>query len=284
MKIVSDFLIKLALAEDIGPGDITTRAIVPKERKAKAVFLAKEDGIIAGLELAAGTFHHLNRKIKFLAGVKDGDWIKKGKIIAAVIGPAAAIITGERVALNFLQHLSGIATLTEKYVSKVQGPTSNVRSPKSKVKILDTRKTIPGMRALEKYAVRMGGGVNHRMGLHDAVLIKDNHIKIAGGIEKAIKAIKAKNGRKEIEVEARTVEEVRKAIRAGVDRILLDNMSIPMLKQAVKLCKKARIKTEASGGVNLNNVKAIAKTGVDFISVGALTHSAKALDISLKII
>ena len=278
MKIVSDFLIKLALAEDIGPGDITTRAIVPKERSAKAVFLAKEDGVIAGLELAAETFRHLNRKIKFLAGVKDGDYVKKGKIVAAVIGPAAAIITGERVALNFLQHLSGIATLTDQYVSKVQGPTSKVR-------ILDTRKTIPGMRQLEKYAVKMGGGVNHRMGLHDAVLIKDNHIRIAGGVKKAVEGVRRHyRGGKAIEVETKTMAEVKEAIRVKADRILLDNMGIKEMARAVKLCKKARIKTEASGGVNLNNVKAIAKTGVDYISVGALTHSAKALDISLKII
>ncbi len=278
MKIYSDFLIKLALAEDIGPGDITTRAIVPKDRMAKAVFLAKEDGIVAGLEIAAEVFRHLGRNVRFLAGVKDGERVKKGKVIAAVAGPAAAIITGERVALNFLQHLSGIATLTDKYVSKVQ-------SPRSKVRILDTRKTIPGMRQLEKYAVKMGGGANHRMGLHDDILIKDNHIKIAGGIKKAVDGLrKHYRGGKSIEVEARTMAEVNEAIKARADKILLDNMDIARLKEAVKLCKKARIKTEASGGINLNNVKAIAKTGVDYISVGALTHSAKALDISLKII
>jgi len=277
MKEVSDFLIKLALAEDIGPGDITTRAIVPKDRNAKAVIMAKEAGVIAGLEIAKDVFKHLSRNIKFISGVKDGTFVKKGKVLAAIIGPAATIITGERVALNFIQHLSGVATLTNKFVARVKGQGS-------RVKILDTRKTIPGMRVLEKYAVRMGGGANHRMGLHDAVLIKDNHIMIAGGIEKAIKAAMAKYGRKEIEVEARTIEEVKKAVRAGADRILLDNMNITQLKESVKLCKKARIKTEASGGVNLNNVKAIAKTGVDFISVGALTHSAKALDISLKIL
>ena len=278
MRVVTNFLVKLALAEDIGPGDITTNAIVPKEAKAKAVIRTKESGVIAGLEVAEEVFRHLDHQIKFVRGIRDGEAAAKGKIIAVVLGRARAILSGERVALNFLQHLSGIATLTNRY-------TRSVMRYAKKLKILDTRKTIPGMRVLEKYAVKMGGGTNHRMGLHDAILIKDNHIRIAGGIKKAVEGVRRhdKAGKK-IEVEAKTIEEVKEAIKAGVGRILLDNMDIKKLREAVKLCRKAKIKTEASGGVNLNNVRAIAKTGVDFISIGALTHSAKALDISLKII
>jgi nicotinate-nucleotide pyrophosphorylase (carboxylating) len=279
MKEAIDFLVKLALAEDIGPGDITTKAVIPDKQKAEAAILAKEAGMIAGLAIAQEVFKHIDKKIKFVPKVKDGAAVKKGKVVAVLSGPARGILTGERVALNFLQHLSGIATLTRKFKDKI----------KTRVKILDTRKTIPGMRALEKYAVAAGGGCNHRFGLYDAILIKDNHIKLAGGIEKAVmaakasKALKAKRAEKGIEVEAKGISEVKAAIKARADRILLDNMSVRTLRQAVKLCKKARIETEASGGVNLNNVRAIAKTGVDYISIGALTHSAKALDISLKI-
>jgi nicotinate-nucleotide pyrophosphorylase (carboxylating) len=283
MKEAIDFLVKLALAEDVGPGDITTRAIVSPTQKAKAVVLAKEAGVIAGLAIAREVFKYIDKKIRFVPKIKDGAAVKKGKVVAVVSGPARGILAGERVALNFLQHLSGIATLTRKF--KIQSSKS-----KMKVKLLDTRKTIPGMRALEKYAVAAGGGCNHRFGLYDAILIKDNHIKLAGGIEKAVvaakasKALKAKRAEKGIEVEAKGISEVKAAIQARADRILLDNMSVRTLRQAVKLCKKARVETEASGGVNLNNVRAIAKTGVNYISVGALTHSAKALDISLKII
>ncbi len=283
IKEVTDFLVKLALAEDVGPGDITTRTVVPKERRAKAEIRAKEAGVIAGLGVAAEVFRHLDRRIRFIPKVKDGALVKRGKVIAVVSGPARGILTGERVALNFLQHLSGIATLTRKFKTQIS-------KVKTKVKLLDTRKTIPGMRVLEKYAVKVGGGVNHRMGLYDAILIKDNHIKLAGGIGKAIEEIKEikrereTKGIKDIEVEAKSIAEVKQAIKAGADRILLDNMNLKTLRRAVKLCKKAGVKTEASGGVNLNNVRAIAKTGVDFISVGALTHSARALDISLKIV
>jgi nicotinate-nucleotide pyrophosphorylase (carboxylating) len=272
IKEVADFLVKLALAEDVGRGDITTRAIIAKEQKAEAVITAKEDGVIAGLVIAADVFRHVDPRVRFHAKVKDGAFVKKGKAIATVTGPARGIITGERVALNFLQHLSGIATLTRKFVARVKG---------RRVKVLDTRKTVPGLRVLEKYAVKLGGGVNHRMGLYDAILIKDNHIKLAGGIQKAMEG-KGRQGRA-IEIEAKTLGEVKEAIATGADRILLDNMKLAAMKEAVKLCKKAGVKTEASGGVNLSNVRAIAKTGVDFISVGALTHSAKALDINLKI-
>lgn len=275
---VIDFMIKLALAEDVGSGDITTRAIVPAEQKATAVIRAKETGVIAGLEIAKEAFRHVDQRIKFTAKVKDGKAVKKGAVIAIVSGPARGILTGERVALNFLQHLSGIATLTRKFAFRI--PQSAIRT-----KILDTRKTIPGLRLLEKYAVKCGGGTNHRLGLYDAILIKDNHIKLVRGIGKAIEGAKglgAKGGG--IEVEAKTISEVKKAIEFKVSRILLDNMNTKTLRQAVKLCKKAKIKTEASGGINLDNIAAIARTGVDYLSIGALTHSAPALDINLKLI
>jgi nicotinate-nucleotide pyrophosphorylase (carboxylating) len=195
--------------------------------------------------------------------------------VAIINGPAREILSGERVALNFLQHLSGIATLTRQFVS---------RCPQ-KTKILDTRKTTPGLRLLEKYAVRVGDGTNHRLGLYDAVLIKDNHIRIAGGIKMALaKAQRKKTGSRNIEVETRNLTEVREAIAAKADRILLDNMDLKTLRVAVRLCRKAKIKTEASGGVKLDKIEKIAKTGVDYISIGALTHSAKALDINLKIV
>jgi nicotinate-nucleotide pyrophosphorylase (carboxylating) len=286
LKKAIDFLVKLALAEDIGPGDITTKAIIPGRQKAKAVILAKEAGIVAGLEIAKEVFRQVDSKIRFVSRWRDGKMVRKGEIIAQLSGPARGILTGERVALNFLQHLSGIATVTNQFVSRVAGPRrarSSRRGPR--VKILDTRKTVPGMRALEKYAVKIGGGTNHRLGLYDAILIKDNQIKIARGIKKAVEGIRRHyKARKAIEVEAKTIGEVKEAIAAGADRILLDNMTVKVMKQAVKLCKKAGVMTEASGGVSLNNVRAIAKTGVDYISVGALTHSAKALDISLKIV
>ncbi|MDD5382500.1 MAG: carboxylating nicotinate-nucleotide diphosphorylase [Candidatus Margulisbacteria bacterium] len=270
---------RLALVEDGGRGDITSRVIIPAGQKAKAVIRTKENGVVCGLGAAREVFRQIDRRIRFSAKVKDGTAVKAGTVIATVSGPARGILTGERVALNFLQHLSGIATLTRAFVSRVTSRGSRVR-------ILDTRKTIPGMRVLEKYAVKMGGGVNHRMGLYDAILIKDNHIKLAGGVVNAIRKAKAeaKAKAKGIEAEAKTIAQVQQAIAAGADRILLDNMSIRTLRQAVKLCKKAGVKTEASGGVNLNNIAAIAKTGVDYISVGALTHSARALDISLKIV
>ena len=244
---------------------------------AKGEFLVKATGVVAGLDVAKEVFRQVDRRIKFSANVKDGAKVNKGKVIATVSGPARGILTGERVALNFLQKLSGIATLTRNF--KIQ-----ISKSKNRVHLLDTRKTTPGLRELEKMAVKAGGGTNHRMGLWDAVLIKDNHIKIVGGVRKAVVAARLALPQTPIEVEAKTIAQVKQAISLRVDRILLDNMSLKTLRQAVKLCQKAKIKTEASGGVNLNNVKAIAKTGVDFISVGALTHSAPALDISLKLI
>ena len=270
-------LIKQAISEDVGPGDITTQAIIPSSQKARAIILAKENGIIAGVDSAREVFRQIDKKTRFTAKVKDGARVKKGKIIVTLVGPARGILAGERVALNFLQRLSGIATLTRKFKTQISKVKTNVR-------LLDTRKTTPGLRVLEKYAVKMGGGENHRMGLYDAILIKDNHIKLAGGVENSIVVAKLALPRKPIEVEAKTLTEVKEAIGLRVDRILLDNMNIKTLREAVGLCKKAGIKTEASGGINLDNVTAIAKTGVEYISVGALTHSAKALDISLKVI
>ena len=267
-----DQLIKIALKEDIGTGDITSNAIIPKEQTAQARIMVKENGIAAGLEIAARVFHQIDRRIKFKSLIKDGAQVKKGKVIAIVSGPARGILAGERVALNFLQHLSGIATLTSKYRSKVLGLKS---------KVLDTRKTIPGLRELEKYAVRAGGGTNHRMGLYDAVLIKDNHLKLFGGVSRVLKALKNKRS---AEIEAKTIAQVEAAAKARVGRILLDNMSLNNLRRSVKICKKFGVKCEASGGVDLQNIRAIAKTGINYISVGALTHSAPALDISLKIV
>jgi len=276
-------LVKEALKEDVGNGDITTLAVIPKNTKAKGIIVAKEAGVIAGLLAAKEVFKQVDKRIKFSFKVKNGSKVNKGKVVAEVSGPARGILIGERVALNFLQRLSGIATLTCEFVKRA-------RSTEHRAQILDTRKTTPGLRVFEKCAVRCGGGVNHRMGLYDAILIKDNHLKLTGGVKKAIKAIKGKRAFKGgkivkgIEVEAKTIFQVKEAINAGVDCILLDNMNLKTLRRAVKLCKKAKIKTEASGGVNLKTVRAIAKTGVDYISVGALTHSAKALDISLEII
>jgi nicotinate-nucleotide pyrophosphorylase (carboxylating) len=286
MKEVTDFLVKLALTEDIGPGDITTKAIVPKEQKAKAEAKAKAAGVICGQAVAAEVFRHVDPRIKYVTRVKDGAYVKKGKVIAVISGPARGILTGERVALNFLQHLSGIASLARTFSLLAMPAGRQVTRYSLHAKVLDTRKTTPGLRLLEKYAVKCGGGVNHRMGLHDAILIKDNHVKLAGGIGKAIRKAKAEAKAKAggIEIEAKSIAQVKEAINAGVGRILLDNMNVKTLRQAVKLCKKAKVQSEASGGVNLKNVRRIAATGVDYISVGALTHSAPALDIALKVL
>lgn len=265
-------LIKMALAEDIGSGDITTDAIIEKGKKAKAVIISKQAGLVAGLPLARIVFNILDRKIKFKPLVSDGSRVKRGERIAEIYGDARSIVSGERLALNLLQRLSGIATLTSQFVNKVKG---------TKARILDTRKTMPLWRGADKYAVLAGGGSNHRFGLYDAVLIKDNHLKFAG-ISDSIKKCKALG--KKVEVEAKNLSEVKEAIKSRADRILLDNMDIKSMKAAVVLCKKTGIETEASGGVNLDNVLGIAKTGVDYISIGALTHSPKALDISLEVV
>lgn len=272
-------LIKYALAEDIGRGDLTTRAIIPAKDEATAAIVVKDEGVIAGLEVAQLVFKAVSggESIKFKTKVKDGDKVKNGQIVAQVRGPARPILTAERTALNFLSSLSGIATLTAKFVSAV--------SP-YKVKIMDTRKTTPGWRILEKYAVRKGGGFNHRMGLDDGILIKSNHLKthsIGQAVQLALK--EAHRGMK-IEVEVRNLKELKGACAAEVDIIMLDNMTIGQIKRAVEFVDRSNKKVllEASGEVTLRNVRRIAATGVDLISVGALTHSAPILNMNLKIV
>lgn len=267
-------IINLALKEDIGSGDITTNAIVPKEENTFAYLLAKEKGIIAGLPICEKIFRKLDRRIKWVNLVSDGSVVKPGIKLALIEGNYRAILTGERTALNFLQRMSGVATITNQFVKKLNGLNT---------KILDTRKTLPGFRALDKYAVSIGGGKNHRMGLFDMVMIKDNHIRIAGGITNAVKQVRRSLRKKiKIEVETTNLEEVKEALSLNIDIIMLDNMPIPIMNKAVKLINR-KILTEASGGVILDNVRKIAKAGVDYISVGAITHSAKGLDISLEI-
>lgn len=267
-------IINLALKEDIGSGDVTTNLIVPDFQKGIAEIFVKEDGVIAGLSVASEVFKRLNNKITFRKFVKEGDKVSKGTKIAEVKGSLRTLLTGERTALNFLQRMSGIATFTAKFVAQLEGLNT---------KILDTRKTVPCLRMLDKYSVKIGGGTNHRFGLYDMVLIKDNHIKAAGSITRAVQLIRKKLKKKmKIEVETANLDEVKEALSNKVDIIMLDNMSVEMMEQAVKLIG-GKAKVEASGNVTLENVRKIALTGVDFISVGALTHSVKALDISMKI-
>jgi len=266
-------IIKFALAEDIGTGDITTQASVSPKKKGRAIAVAKEDFIIAGIDVFAETFQFLDENTKIKKLMNDGRRAKKGDVIAEVSGSLSNILQAERVALNLFQRMCGIATLTAKYVKAVRG---------TKTKILDTRKTVPGLRILDKMAVRMGGGRNHRIGLYDGVLIKDNHIEAAGDITSAVKA-QRKNPFMKIEVETKNIKEVKEALKCDVDVIMLDNMSVPAMKKAVDFVK-GRTLLEASGNVSLKNVAAIAAIGVDFISIGELTHSVRAADISLKII
>ncbi len=267
-------LIRSALAEDAGRGDITSDALVDSKLSGRAVIAAKNDGVLAGLTVAREVFQTVNRRITFKMLSRDGQRIRKGDKVAVIQGKVKAILTAERTALNFLQRLSGIATLTAQYVQKMKG---------TKARILDTRKTTPGLRMLEKQAVKAGGGENHRMGLFDMFLIKENHIKVAGGIAEAIRKAKSKRQKEKIEVEVRNLSELKEAITATPDWIMLDNMSVRQMKKAVTMICSAssRMKIEASGNINLRNVRKIAQTGVDFISVGALTHSAPALDLTL---
>lgn len=265
--------VEQALAEDLGTrGDLTTDATVSKHATAKATFGARREGVIAGLSVAEAAFHAIDADVDFVPCVADGDRVAAGAVVARVKGPARALLTAERVALNFLCHMSGIATLTRRYVDAVAG---------TRARIIDTRKTTPGLRAFEKYAVRCGGGFNHRSGLYDAILIKDNHIVAAGGIERAIAAARAHAGHMvKIEVEVGTLDELAAALKHPIDAVLLDNMDVTVLQQAVEMVH-GRVLTEASGGVTLETVRAIADTGVDLISVGALTHSAPILDLGL---
>ena len=268
-----DELLLSALKEDIGTGDITTNCCIPAENRSEAYFLAKEDGVICGIDIAQRVFWLVDEAITVIPKRRDGDMVKKGDIIAEVIGPSRGILTGERVALNLMQRLSGTATATATAVSAVSG---------TKTKIADTRKSTPGLRVLEKYAVRVGGGHNHRFNLSDGVLIKDNHIAAAGSIAAAISAARAAVPHvMKIEVETETLDEVSEALEAGADIIMLDNMSLELMTQAVKLVDGRAI-TEASGNMGEKNLSEVAETGVDFISIGALTHSVKSLDISLK--
>jgi nicotinate-nucleotide pyrophosphorylase (carboxylating) len=267
-------IISRALAEDIGPGDITTAATVFPDEEGKAVIIAKQDLVLAGLEVFLEVFLTIDKGIDFFSGYDDGDTIKKGAVIAELSGPLAVLLTGERVALNLLQRMCGVATETKNFVDAVAGTDAG---------ILDTRKTMPGLRILDKYAVSVGGGRNHRFGLFDGVLIKDNHIAAAGGIKNAVRAAKGNAPHTlKIEVECESVEQVKEALAAGADIIMLDNMGIEAMKAAVKaIGGKAAV--EASGNMTLKRVRAVAETGVDFISVGAITHSAPAVDISMKI-
>jgi nicotinate-nucleotide pyrophosphorylase (carboxylating) len=262
-----------ALAEDIGTGDVTTEATVPAEAVGTAEILVKEPGVVCGLAVAEAAFRALDDEVRFEARVEDGALVSDvPAAVATVTGSERAILTGERVALNFLGRLSGIATLTRRYADAVAGTGAAV---------LDTRKTTPGLRALEKYAVACGGGTNHRFGLDDAVLVKDNHLRAAGSIQLAVERVREISDLP-VEVECETLEQVGEALAAGVDAILLDNMSLDRLRSAVALAD-GRTRLEASGGITLDNIRAVAETGVDEISVGALTHSARALDVSLEL-
>jgi len=268
---IFDRIINAALKEDVGSGDLTTNLIVSSDLNAKAFLKAKEEGIVAGLRIAELIFKKLDPAIKWQQHFNDGVKINPGDILVNFEGSYKAILTGERTALNFLQRMSGIATLTSKFVNAVKG---------TKTKILDSRKTVPGLRMIDKYAVKIGGGTNHRIGLYDMVLIKDNHIKIAGGISNAVNQVRTnlKAGIK-IEVETSNIDEVLEAVMLNVDFIMLDNMSTEMMRHAVKLINGKAL-VEASGNMTLGRVKEAAETGVDFISVGALTHSVCALDIA----
>lgn len=268
-----DEFILTALREDIGTGDITTECCVPEEEQSRAVFRCKEAGVVCGLDVAKRVFFLLDPSVTFTPTVGEGTAVAVGDVVATISGPSRSILSGERLALNLMQHMSGVATKTAEMVERVRG-TNAV--------IVDTRKTTPGMRVLEKYAVRMGGGTNHRFNLADGVLIKDNHIVAAGGITNAVN-----NARKivphtlKIEVETTNFDEVREALSAGADIIMLDNMSCEDMKQAVELIG-GRAKVEASGNMGVRDVAEVAQTGVDLISIGALTHSVSALDISLQ--
>lgn len=270
---IKDLIVR-ALQEDIGPGDVTTEATIRAESRSTAVLLAKQELVLAGLDVSREVFHYLDPNMKFELFARDGDRMSAGTEIALLAGNTRALLAGERVALNLLQHMSGIATLTARTVERVK---------ELKAEVLDTRKTLPGLRQLEKYAVRVGGGRNHRFGLYDGVLIKDNHIRAAGSITKAAESARKKSHHLlKIEVETKNLEEVREALVAKADIIMLDNMSIDMMREAVKLIA-GRALVEASGNVTLETIRAIAETGVDFVSTGSLTHSAPAVDISMKI-
>jgi len=277
-KLQIEEVIDHALAEDLGKGDVTTEALIPGGQQGTGFIVAKEEGILAGTGIATQVFHRVDPELKVEILLEDGAGVKPGSKVAKVSGSIASILKAERVALNFLQRLSGIASETNRYVARVEGLP---------VRIMDTRKTTPGWRSLEKYAVRVGGGGNHRMNLSDGILIKDNHLVALRSQGLNIKEIIAKARqnapqRLPVEVEVRTVPEALEAVEAGADIVMLDNMNLEDMRKAVKSIH-GRALIEASGGITLDNVRAVAETGVDFISIGALTHSARALDISLEL-
>jgi nicotinate-nucleotide pyrophosphorylase (carboxylating) len=260
------------LAEDVGEGDVTTRQVIPADATCEAAILVNEPGVVCGLEVAEALFDELDERVRFERLAEDGDEVEAGARVALLSGPARPILTGERTALNIFGRLSGIATLTRRFVDAIDGTRAD---------ILDTRKTTPGLRALEKYAVRCGGGRNHRFGLYDGILIKDNHLAVAGSIRTAV--MRAAGAGVPVQVEVESIDDLREAIEAGADSILLDNMSPEEMREAVAVTA-GRATLEASGGVTLETIRAIAQTGVDFISIGALTHSARSLDVSLEVL
>ncbi len=267
-------IVARALTEDIGPGDITTELVISPAQRAHGYFLAKQAGVLSGLDVAEECFRHVEPHIEFAPYYHEGQAFVAGDYLAEVRGSARALLTAERVALNFLQRLCGIATLTKQFVERVAG---------TRARIVDTRKTTPGLRILEKRAVRAGGGFNHRFSLFDGILLKDNHIALAGGIQPAVAAARtAAPHLLKIQVEVSSLEQLQEALAAGADAVLLDNMSVEQMQEAVALAG-GRVLVEASGGISLDNVAAVAQTGVDFISIGALTHSAPAIDISLEL-
>lgn len=269
-----DQLIQMALKEDIGTGDITAQATVPEGIRAKASINAKGDLVLAGIDIAQKVFSAIDPKIKWSANKSDGEYCKANEVLATLEGDARCLLTAERTALNFLQRLSGIATMAKRFSDAISG---------TKAKILDTRKTTPGFRALEKHAVKMGGGKNHRMGLYDHFLIKNNHIAVAGSVPAALKAaLEARKPDQKIEIETRKIEEVRDALEGGADIIMLDNMSVDQVRLAVEFVA-GRVELEVSGGITLDTIRSYAETGVDYISAGVITHSAPAADINMTL-
>lgn len=278
-KKLIDSLIDLAFAEDIGDGDHTTLCCIPETEMGSSKLLIKEDGILAGVEVATAVFKKLDSDLKIEVFIKDGSHVKEGDVAFIVKGKVQSILQAERLVLNIMQRMSGIATITNEYVKLMEGTSA---------KVLDTRKTTPGMRLLEKQAVKIGGGANHRIGLFDMILLKDNHVDFAGGIENAINRAKQylddRQKDLKIEVEVRSIDELNEALRVGgVDRIMLDNFSVEKTREAVEIVN-GRVELESSGGINFDTIREYALTGVDYISVGALTHSVKSLDMSLKAI
>jgi nicotinate-nucleotide pyrophosphorylase (carboxylating) len=265
-------LVRAAIAEDVGPGDITTRAIVPPDARAEAVIIAKASGVVAGLDVARAVFDELDAGVVTAALVTDGARCVPGDRLATVTGPATAVMTGERIALNFLQYLSGIATRTRAFVDAAAG----------RIAILDTRKTTPGLRELAKYAVRCGGGVNYRVGLYDGILIKDNHIRLAGGVREAVRRVRATGTGLPVEVEAQSLAEVDEAIDAGAEIIMLDNLDDDATAEAIARIR-GRARIELSGTMTVERVARLAALGADYVSIGAITHSAPSLDLSLEV-